>query len=240
MEDNIIEIKNQAKSYYQNAIKFYEIKQLSNACNEFKKSILLAEKIYHYEETNENEEFLLNNYIKIANCFNEIYKLTNNKKDLSPANIYYEKVIYIYEASIKKTNELDTLICKLLEIYMMFLWTSLEIEDYKSYLKFKKYAYNYAKKYIKLTKKYESHQYLILLLVFDGDYHVIKKSFKKAYLMYYIAMNKLSKIYKKLPQIAIKNDLILVYKNLSEIAKILNKNKQKIKWDKAYKQLGGE
>ena len=53
-------------------------------------------------------------------------------------------------------------------------------------------------------------------------------------------MKKISKIYKQMPNEGIRNDLILVYNHLSEVAKVLKRTKDKIKWDEIIQELQKE
>ena len=53
-------------------------------------------------------------------------------------------------------------------------------------------------------------------------------------------MRKMSRIYNKLPQEGIRNDLLLIYEHLSELAIVLKITTQKTKWDNCIKQIKGE
>ena len=53
-------------------------------------------------------------------------------------------------------------------------------------------------------------------------------------------MKRINKIYKEMPNEGIRNDLILVYNHLSEVAKVLKRTKDKIKWDEIIQELQKE
>ena len=77
-------------------------------------------------------------------------------------------------------------------------------------------------------------------VIIEEDDFKIEAKFWFAYFFYYLAMRKMSRIYNKLPQEGIRNDLLLIYEHLSELAKVLKITKQKTKWDNCIKQIKGE
>lgn len=214
---------------------------LSNAGIELKKAVLKAEEIFHLTSSEEDKEFLLDSYMKFGKYYSKIYNLTKEKKDILPACMYYEKIIYFYEEDLtKKPEDIIALLNKLMEAYIQLLWISLEIKDYKIFKKFIKKAYKNATKLSRKSKMYEDEQYFILVNIFNGDYYKSLNKYKLSYFYYLIAMNKIKRIYDKMPNEGIRNDLILAYNNLSEVAKILKRSKDKIKWDQMIQQLHNE
>ena len=130
-------LKEEATSLYKNALNLFGNNKMSDACNEFKKLTIVAEKIYHYTSHEDDLNFLIKNYLEVAKCYNLIYKSTHENKDLFPTCLYYEKAIYLYEEKNKTNQDIkkEDLI-KLMEIYVQLLWTYLEIKNYKSYNNF--------------------------------------------------------------------------------------------------------
>ena len=214
---------------------------LSNACIEIKKAVLKAEEIFHITNEPADKEFLLEAYMKLGKYYSKIYYLTLDRKDILPACMYYEKIIYFYEEELQyKNKDIIATLNKLMEAYIQLLWISLEVKDYKIFKKFISKAYRRATKLAGKSKMYEDEQYYILVNIFNGDYYKAINKFKTSYFYYYIAMNRINRIYSKMPNEGIRNDLILIYNNLSEVAKILKKSKSKVKWDSLIKQLNTE
>ena len=238
---NIELLKKEALTVLNKAKALIENGQLGKACLELKQTVLKAEEIFHITSENEDKEFLLNAYMEMAKYYNKIYHITLDKKDVMPACMYYEKIIYFYEEEIRnKPVDYVKTYRKILESYVQLLWISLEIKDYRLFNKFMPRAYTYAKKLSRKSRTYEDEQYLILICIFRGDYFKIEAKFWFAYFFYFLAMRKMSRIYNKLPQEGIRNDLLLIYEHLSELAKVLKITKQKTKWDNCIKQIKGE
>ena len=219
---------------------FIENGQLSKACLELKQTVLKAEEIFRITNKAEDKEFLLETYMEMSKYYNRIYHITYDKKDIMPACMYYEKIIYFYDEELRnKPEDIVKTYRKILEAYVQLLWVSLEIKDYRIFNKFMPRAYYCSKKLSRKSKTYDDEQYLILISIFRGDYFKIEGKFRSAYLFYYHAMKKMNKIYAQLPQEGIKNDLLLIYEHLSEVAKVLKFVKHKAKWDERIKELKG-
>lgn len=234
-------LRNEANEILLKANKFIEDGLLSNACVELKKAVLKAEEVFHLTNDQIDKEFLLDAYMKLGKYYSKIYNITLDKKDILPACMYYEKIIYFYEEDLhKKNKDIIVLLNKLMEAYIQLVWISLEIKDYKIFKKFINKAYKYASKLARKSKMYEDEQYYILVNIFNGDYYKANNKLKTSYFYYLIAMNRMSKIYNTMPNEGIRNDLILVYNNLSEVAKMLKRSKAKIKWDSLIKELQNE
>lgn len=214
---------------------------LSKACLELKQTVLKAEEIFHISGIEQDKEFLLDSYMKMAKYYSKIYYITYDRKDIHPACMYYEKIIYFYEEELRnKPKELIKTLNKMLEAYVQLLWIALEIKDYKLFNKFMPKALKHSLRLSQKSKMYEDEQYFILVNIFIGDFHKIEGRFRSAYVFYLVAMKKISKIYKEMPNEGIRNDLILVYNHLSEIAKVLKRTKDKIKWDEIIQELQKE
>lgn len=214
---------------------------LSKACLELKQTVLKAEEIFHISGIEQDKEFLLDSYMKMAKYYSKIYYITYDRKDIHPACMYYEKIIYFYEEELcNKPKDLIKTLNKMLEAYVQLLWITLEIKDYKLFNKFIHKAYNHSLRLSQKSKMYEDEQYFILVNIFIGDFHKIEGRFKSAYVFYLIAMKRINKIYKEMPNEGIRNDLILVYNHLSEVAKVLKRTKDKIKWDEIIQKLQKE
>ena len=179
--------------------------------------------------------------MKMAKYYSKIYYITYDRKDIHPACMYYEKIIYFYEEELRnKPKDLIKTLNKMLEAYVQLLWIALEIKDYKLFNKFIHKAYKHSVRLSQKSKMYEDEQYFILVNIFIGDFHKIDGRFKSAYVFYLIAMKRINKIYKEMPNEGIRNDLILVYNHLSEVAKVLKRTKDKIKWDEIIQELQKE
>lgn len=214
---------------------------LSKACLELKQTVLKAEEIFHISGIEQDKEFLLDSYMKMAKYYSKIYYITYDRKDIHPACMYYEKIIYFYEEELRnKPKDLIKTLNKMLEAYVQLLWITLEVKDYKLFNKFIHKAYNHSLRLSQKSKMYEDEQYFILVNIFIGDFHKIEGRFKSAYVFYLIAMKRINKIYKEMPNEGIRNDLILVYNHLSEVAKVLKRTKDKIKWDEIIQKLQKE
>ena len=214
---------------------------LSKACLELKQTVLKAEEIFHISGIEQDKEFLLDSYMKMAKYYSKIYYITYDRKDIHPACMYYEKIIYFYEEELRnKPKDLIKTLNKMLEAYVQLLWITLEVKDYKLFNKFIHKAYKHSVRLSQKSKMYEDEQYFILVNIFIGDFHKIDGRFKSAYVFYLIAMKRINKIYKEMPNEGIRNDLILVYNHLSEVAKVLKRTKDKIKWDEIIQELQKE
>lgn len=239
--EKINNLRKEANEILIKANKFIDEGLLSSACIELKKSILKAEEVFHLTNDQTDKEFLLDAYMKIGKYYSKIYNITLDKKDILPACMYYEKIIYFYEEELRQKNKkLIILLNKLMEAYIQLIWISLEIKDYKIFKKFINKAYKHSSKLARKSKMYEDEQYYILVNIFNGDYYKANNKLKTAYFYYLIAMNRMSKIYNTMPNDGIRNDLILIYNNLSEVAKKLKRSKAKIKWDSLIKELQKE
>ena len=211
---------------------------LSNACVDLKKVVSKAEEIFHLSNLESDKEFLLDSYMKLGKYYSKIYQLTLERKDILPACIYFEKIIYFYEDDLtKKTKDVIPLLNKLMEAYIQLLWVTLEIKDYTIFKKFINKAYKHSLRLSRKSRAYEDEQYYILVNIFYGDYYKDINKIKRANCYYLLAANKLNRIYNKMPSEGIKNDLMLVYSSLSEIAKMMKKTKMKIKYDNLINQL---
>lgn len=214
---------------------------LSNCCSELKLAVTKAEEIFHITNSTDDRNVLLDLYMKLAKHYTKIYTTTCNKKDILPSCMYYEKIVYFYEEEIhNKSAKMIENLNKLMEAYVHLLWVCLEVNDYVAFDRFIPKASKYALKLARKSKAYEDEQYYILVNIFKGDYYKCLTKYKTAYLYYFIAMKKMKKIYKQIPNEGILNDLIIIYNNLSEIAKILKRNKVKIKWDSIVNELKKE
>ena len=214
---------------------------LSNFCHKLKLAVSKAEEIFHITNSIDDKNVLLELYMKIAKYYSKIYTITCNKKDILPSCMYYEKLIYFYEEELNNSskNKIENL-NKIMEVYVQLLWVCLEINDYQSFQRFIPKAYKYALKLLRISKVYEDEQYFILVNIFKGDYYKALDKYKTAYLYYIVAMKKMKNIYKKLPNEGLLNDLIIIYNNLSDIAKHLKRSKDKIKWDTIISKLEKE
>ena len=240
-ENKLDILRNDILVLSKNSEKLIESGLLSNAGAELKNLVLKAEEIFHLTNDQIDKEFLLDAYMKLGKYYSKIYNITLDKKDILPACMYYEKIIYFYEEELhKKNKDIIVLLNKLMEAYIQLVWISLEIKDYKIFKKFISKAYKYASKLAGKSKMYEDEQYYILVNIFNGDYYKANNKLKTSYFYYLIAMNRMSKIYNTMPNEGIRNDLILVYNNLSEVAKMLKRSKAKIKWDSLIKELQNE
>ena len=238
---NIDILRKEAISVLNKAERFVSEGSLGKACLEYKQTVLRAEEIFHLTKSKTDKEFLLEAYMKMARYYTKVFNITYDRKDILPSCLYYEKVIYFYEEEIRnKPVDYVKTYRKILESFVQLLWISLEIKDYRLFNKFMPRAYTYAKKLSRKSRTYEDEQYLILICIFRGDYFKIEAKFWFAYFFYYLAMRKMSRIYNKLPQEGIRNDLLLIYEHLSELAKVLKITKQKTKWDNCIKQIKGE
>lgn len=234
-------LKQSAIASYKQALSLFGNNQLIDACAEFKKLIALAEQIYHHTNSDNDLEFLIKNYLEISKCYHLMYKTSNNKNDLFPSCLYYEKSLYLCEEKLQTNNEIkkEELI-KVMEMYVQLLWTYLELKNYKSYNNFKKKAKKNAKKLIKISNTFEDQQYLLLIMIFEADYLKITNKLRRSYVLYSYVLSKLKQIYISLPQEGVKNDLITIYKNLIEISTKLNKIKLINKWEAQLKEIGGK
>ena len=236
---NILRIE--MKNYIKNAEKYGSEGMLSNGCFELKCAIAKAEEIFHFTNSLDDKNMLLEVYMKIAKFYFRIYTTTCNKKDILPSCMYYEKIIYFHEEELKSSSiHVKECLKQIMEAYVQLIWICLEVKDYQSFERFINKANKYALKLLKKTKVYEDEQYYILINVFKGDYFKAIKKYRYAYLYYYIAMKKIKKIYSKIHDVGILNDLILIYNDLSEVAKLLKRNNDKIKWDNNVNKLQKE
>ena len=206
-------------NHVHNAEKHDNDGMLSNCCIELKNAITKAESIFHYTNSLDDKNVLIDLYIKIAKHYMKIYTTTYNKKDVLPACMYYEKIIYFYEEELNNSSvHFNEILKKIMEAYVQLLWICLEIKDNQSFERFIDKAYKYALTLSIKSKLYEDEQYYILINIFKGDYYKSLNKYKSAYLYYYVSMKKMNKIYKKIKNEGILNDLILIYNNLSEVA----------------------
>lgn len=241
MNNDINFLRNEMHNSISMADKYFEDGMLGNSCNELKFAIAKAEEIFRLTNSLDDKNVLLELYMKIAKYYNKIYTITSNKKDILPSCMYYEKLIYFYEEELKNSsNNLIDILKKVMETYVQLLWVCLEINDCTSFERFIPKAYKYALKLSRNSKVYEDEQYFILVNIFKGDYYKSLNKYKTAYLYYLIAMKKMKYIYKKIPNEGVLNDLIIIYNNLSDIAKNLKRNKDKIKWDNIINKLQKE
>ena len=241
MSKDINILRVEMNEYITKADKYSNDGMLSNSCSELKLAVCKAEEIFHITDSKGDKKVLLELYMKLAKHYSKIYTITCNKKDILPSCMYYEKIIYFYEEELNNSsNNYIEVLNKIMETYVQLLWVCLEINDYASFERFISKAYKYALKLTRISKTYEDEQYYILVNIFKGDYYKALNKYKMAYLYYLIAMKKMKYIYKKMPNEGILNDLILIYNNLSEVAKILKRNKSKIKWDNIINKLQKE
>ena len=241
MSKDINILRTEMIGYNEQADKYCNDGMLSNSCNELKLAIAKAEEIFHITNSIDDKNVLLELYMKIAKYFSKIYTITCNKKDILPSCMYYEKLIYFYEEELNNSSKNKIVnLNKIMEVYVQLLWVCLEINDYQSFERFIPKAYKYALKLLRISKVYEDEQYFILVNIFKGDYYKALDKYKTAYLYYLVAMKKMKNIYKKLPNEGLLNDLIIIYNNLSDIAKHLKRSKDKIKWDTIISKLEKE
>ena len=140
-------LRTEANEILLKANMFIEDGLLSNACVELKKAVLKAEEVFHLTNDQIDKEFLLDAYMKLGKYYSKIYNITLDKKDILPACMYKEKIIYFYEEDLhKKNKDIIVLLNKLMEAYIQLVWISLEIKDYKIFKKLINKAYKYASK----------------------------------------------------------------------------------------------
>ena len=69
-------LKEEATSLYKNALNLFGNNKMSDACNEFKKLTIVAEKIYHYTSHEDDLNFLIKNYFDSFQRTNLLFLLS--------------------------------------------------------------------------------------------------------------------------------------------------------------------
>lgn len=238
-DTNIMIMKSEAVALLQKGLNFLADKELGKACIYLKQAIDKAERLYHITYQEIDKELLIKCYNQTAKYYYRVYEVTGDVSDLQPSILYYEKVIAFYEDDLSK-NEKELLIKELpnlLEAYVQILWLSFTLSNERLYKKYIDKCFRKAKKLLKLNNTYENEQYLILCYVFEGDYYRGYQKNELAYFNYIKASKRLETIYANYPKEGIKNDLIVLYTNLSKICLILKLYNKRQKFEQRLKEL---
>ena len=173
----------------------------------FLKSCRIAENLYRQTFSNKDRIKVVECYIKIS----EFYQNSDLRMDF--VQRWYQKIIGILQDSSKINSSMDEF-RYLIEWYVKTIYLMFNNCDYNHIIISSKKMLEKSRYLYKKTKTNEDLKFIILSKLFLANAYYEQKKLVKAYYYYYLVVNHMEKVYQKLLDEGLKNDLLYVYQKL--------------------------
>lgn len=129
---------------------------------------------------------------------------------------WYQKIIGVLQDSSKINSSMDEF-RYLMEWYVKTIYLMFDNCDYNHIIITSKKMLEKSKYLYRKTKTNEDLKFIILSKLFLANAYYEEKKLVKAYYYYYLVANHMEKVYQKLLDEGLKNDLLYVYQKLFDL-----------------------
>lgn len=176
----------------------------------FLKSCRISENLYRQTFSNKDRIKVVECYIKIS----EFYQNSELRMDF--VQRWYQKIIGVLQDSSKINSSMDEF-RYLMEWYVKTIYLMFDNYDYNHIIITSKKMLEKSKYLYRKTKTNEDLKFIILSKLFLANAYYEEKKLVKAYYYYYLVANHMEKVYQKLLDEGLKNDLLYVYQKLFDL-----------------------